>query len=181
LEVIRTVANPDKEAKVADLKERMGGVQALVLADYRGLTVQEINELRRAMRRESIDFAVVKNTLFNLALEGTGAEGIRPLLTGPTAVAFSRADTVTTAKTLVEFAKTHEKLKIKGGFADGQLYTADQIRRLSEIPPRDVLLATIVGALQAPMRDLAFTLRGVLSNFVFTLQAVADKRAAAGA
>ena len=162
---------------MAVLRERLAKVNALVLADYRGLTVPEINELRGAMRRDGIDFAVVKNTLFSIALEGTGAEALRALLSGPTAVAFSESHAVATAKVLVEFAKSHEKLVIKGGFGEGQLYSAAQVQQLSEIPPRDQLLAALVGSLQAPMADLAMTLRGILSDFVFTLQAVADKRA----
>ncbi len=171
------MTTPEKKAAVAELRERITASKAFIMADYRGLTVQEINELRRAMRQEGAKFAVVKNTLFSRALEGTDADPMRPLLVGPTAIAFSDSDAVAIAKVLVEFAKEHENLAIKGGFGEGQMYTLDEIKRLAELPSREELLAQLVRNLQGPMADFVFTLRGIMSDFVFTLQAVADKRA----
>ncbi len=171
------MTSPEKEAAVAELNKRIAASKAFIMADYRGLTVPEMNELRRAMRQEGAQFIVVKNSLFNRALEGTDAEPVRPLLVGPTAVAFSDLDAVAIAKVLVEFAKEHQNLTIKGGFGDGDVYTLEQIKSLSEIPSREELLGQLVGNLQGPMADFVFTLRGIISNFVFTLQAVADKRA----
>lgn len=171
------MTTPEKKAAVAELKERITASNAFIIADYRGLTVSEMNELRREMRQVGAQFTVVKNSLFNRALKGTHAEPLQPLLVGPTAVAFSDSDAVAMAKVLVKFAKEHQNLAIKGGFGEGQVYTLDQIKSLAELPSREELLAQLVRNLQGPVRGLVFTLRGIVSEFVFTLQAVADKRA----
>ncbi len=151
---------------------------ALLMTDYRGLTVSEITELRRSLRGAGTDYTVVKNTLFELAAKDLVKEDVTPLLVGPTAVAFVHQDPIASAKALVDFARTHKALEIKGGYVEGRVLGADQINALSKIPPREVLISQMLGAFQSPIAGFVGTLQGLMSQFVFTLQAVADKKAA---
>ncbi|MGD8238168.1 MAG: 50S ribosomal protein L10 [Armatimonadota bacterium] len=167
---------PEKEATVAQLREHIGAVPCAIACNYRGLRVAEINELRRLMRERDVDFRVVKNRLMKIAVGDTAAATLAELLSGPTALAFCE-DPVPAAKTLVEFASEHEVISIKGGIVDGELYSGEQVRRLAELPPRPLLLAQLLGGFNAPVAGLVHTLRGILSEFVFTLHAIADEQA----
>jgi large subunit ribosomal protein L10 len=169
---------PQKEATVEQLKERIASAPCAIACDYRGLRVAEINELRRRMRESDVDFRVIKNRLMKIAVADTDSGPLSELLTGPTALAFCD-DPVPAAKALVEFAAAHEVVNIKGGLIDGELCSEDVVRRLATLPSRLELLAQLVAGFNAPVTGLVYTLRGILSNFVFTLQAVAEKRAEA--
>lgn len=158
--------------------------QAVVLTEYRGLTVSQMGEIRKKLKEVDADFSVVKNTLFKRAL---GTESIDPqldaTLSGPTAAVFGLGDPVAAAKVVTEYIATtrNTPLKIKGGIVDGKFYDASNIEALSKVPPREVLIAQMLGSFNAPITGLVGTLNGIVSNFVFTLQAVADKRQAEGA
>lgn len=148
------------------------------MTDYRGLRVSESQALRRKLRDAGSDYKVVKNTLFELAAKDAGDSGLEGLLAGPTAVAFVHTDPVAAAKAVVDFAREHKAMSIKGGYMDGQIYDVNQIQALSKIPPKDVLIAQLLGSIQSPISGLVGTLQGVMSNLVYTLQAVADQKAA---
>jgi large subunit ribosomal protein L10 len=169
---------PQKEATVAQLRERVTSASCAIACDYRGLRVTEINELRRLMRQSDVGFSVVKNRLMRIAIQDTPAAALADLLTGPTALAFCD-DPVLAARTLVQFAAEHEVVGIKGGVVDGHLYSEHDVRRLATLPPRPVLLAQLVSGFNAPVAGLVYTLNGILANFVFTLQAIVDKQAEA--
>jgi large subunit ribosomal protein L10 len=156
----------DKERLVAELTERLRGTETLIVADYRGLTVTEIGELRGKLLEHGASFSVVKNTLTKRAAEAAGVDALLALLEGPTAIAFleSGGDPVAVAKALDDAAKS-EVLVIKGGLLEGAQLEADDVKRLAKLPPTDVLRAQLVGALAgsltmvvglfaAPMREL---------------------------
>lgn len=168
----------EKVDLVTKMHEDIQNSDALVMTDYRGLTVSEITDLRRSLRDAGTTYAVVKNTLFELAAKDQVKEDVTPLLVGPTAVAFVRQDPIASAKALVEFARTHKALEIKGGYVDGQVMSAAEITALSKIPPKEVLISQMLGAFQSPITGFVGTLQGIMSQFVFTLQAVADQKAA---
>jgi large subunit ribosomal protein L10 len=159
-------------AEIGALLEKSAGA---ILTDYRGLTVSEITELRKRLREQGAEYHVVKNTLFRRALNN--GEGLNPFLEGPTAVAFALEDPVGPAKVLVDFIREKRKVAVKAGYIDGRVYTADQMTALSKLPSKQVLLGQAVGAIQSPMSGLVFTLQGVISKFVYTLQSIADQKA----
>lgn len=177
----REVMQLPKEKKVESVRklhEDIANSIAFLLTDYRGLSVSEITALRRSLRDTGAEYRVVKNTLFQLAAEDLGESGLVEFLEGPTAVAFVHKDAIATAKALVEFMRVHKSLSIKGGYLEGSVFGGEQIQALSKVPPREVLVSQLMGALQSPMAGLVGTLQGVMSEFVYTLQAVADKKAA---
>jgi large subunit ribosomal protein L10 len=156
----------EKERLVEELTERLRSTETLIVADYRGLTVSEIDELRGKLIEQGARFTVVKNTLTKCAAEAAGVEGLVTLLDGPTAIAFleTGGDPVAVAKALDDAGKT-DVLVVRGGFLEGEEIGADDVRRLAKLPPADVLRAQLVGALAgslttvvglfaAPMRDL---------------------------
>ena len=156
----------EKERLVEELTERLRSTETLIVADYRGLTVSEIDELRGKLIEQGARFTVVKNTLTKRAAEAAGVEGLVTLLDGPTAIAFldTEGDPVAVAKALDDAGKA-EVLVIRGGFLEGEEIGADDVKRLAKLPPADVLRAQLVGALAgslttvvglfaAPMRDL---------------------------
>jgi large subunit ribosomal protein L10 len=157
----------DKERLVAELTERLKGAETLIVADYRGLTVTEIGDLRGKLLEQGASFSVVKNTLTRRAAEAAGAKDLLALLDGPTAIAFleSDGDPVAVAKALEDAATKTKVLVVRGGLLDGAEIGADDVKKLAKLPPTDVLRAQVVGALSgsltavvglfaAPMRDL---------------------------
>ena len=171
-----------KVENVADLRTLVGQTQAAILTDYRGLSVAELTELRTKLRATDTEFRVVKNTLFKRAAEGLlPVDQINQHLSGPTAIGFAKGDPVGAAKVLVDFARDHKALSVKAGVVGGIVYDATQVEALSKTPPREVLIAQMLGSLNGPITGFVGTLNGILSNFVFTLQAIADKQGGAEA
>ncbi len=158
----------NKKAIVAELTERLKGAQAGVLADYRGLTVAQDTELRAKLREAGVNYTIIKNTLIRFAANEVGMEGLDSVLHGPTALATCDNDVVAPAKVLVEFAKANEALEIKAGFVDGKVIDANEVKVYASIPSKDVLIAKMLGSLQAP-----------IGNLVRTLDAIAKKDASA--
>jgi large subunit ribosomal protein L10 len=157
----------DKEAEVAQLRERIQRATSLVLSDYRGLTVQEANELRRRLRSVAnggIEYRVTKNRLLRIAVEGTHAEGIRSGLVGPIAVALSYDEPSILAKTLVDYAKENEKFEIKGGLVEGEVVDVAAIRALAALPSKDELRAQLMATIRSPMQNLSSTVYALLGN-----------------
>jgi large subunit ribosomal protein L10 len=171
------MVRPDKIAEVERLTEKLRASQGLVLADYHGLTVADASELRGKCREMGVEFRVVKNRLLKRAVANVEAEPLLDLLIGPTGVAFGMEGAVEPAKVLVEFAKDHEKLTIKGGFLDGEILTAAQVEALSKIPGRQELLAMIARGFAAPATNFVGVLASMLRNLVGVMDAVAKKKA----
>ena len=153
-----------KKAVVAELVERLKGAQAGVLADYRGLTVAQDTELRAKLREAGVEYTIVKNTLTRFAANEVGLEGLDPVLHGPTALATSSDDVVAPAKVLVEFAKNNEQLEIKAGFVDGKVIDIDEVKVYASIPNKEVLIAKMLGSLQAPIGKLVRTLDAIANK-----------------
>jgi large subunit ribosomal protein L10 len=162
---------------VAELHEKFARAVSAVLADFRGLTVQEITDLRQQLRDASLELAVVKNTLARLAVQETPFERLSPYLKGPTSITLSYRDTVSPAKILSAYVKKQPKLAVRAGLFEGEIVPAEKIAEIADLPPRDVILAQALAAMQGPLAGLVWTLQGVLSTFIGTLQAIHDKKA----
>jgi len=172
------MANAEKVAAVAELTERFQTSSGAVLANYRGLTVAQLAELRRALGGQAT-FAVVKNTLTKIAATEAGvADQIGDLLIGPSAIAFVKGDVVEAAKGLREFAKANPALEIKGGIIDGRSMTPSEIDRLADLESRDVLLAMLAGAMKASMARAAATMAALPAQMARLAAALEAKRAA---
>lgn len=168
------MARPDKAAAVAELAERFRGSNAAVLTEYRGLTVAQLQQLRRSLG-EHASYAVVKNTLTSIAAKEAGVDDLDPLLEGPSAIAFVTGDPVEAAKGLRDFSKAHPLLVIKGGVLDGRPMSADEIRKLADLESREVLLAKLAGALQAKTAQAASLFQAPLSKAARTVEALRAK------
>jgi large subunit ribosomal protein L10 len=157
------MARADKAAAVAELTGRLNGSQAAVLTEYRGLTVAQLRELRSALAGTA-EYAVVKNTLARIAAREAGVDALVDLLEGPSAIAFVTGDPVAAAKGLRDYARANPALVLKGGVLQGRALSAEEVARLADLESRDVLLARIAGALQAPMAAAARTLAAPAST-----------------
>src|SRR5918912_2733688 len=165
----------DKATAVAELTESFRASSATLLTEYRGLTVAQLKELRRTLGRTTT-YAVTKNTLAKRAATDAGISGLDTLFTGPTALAFVAGDPVEAAKGLREFAKTHPLLVIKGGVFEGKAVSADEVRRLADLEPREVLLAKLAGAMKANLSKAAATFQAPLVKAARLAAALQDKR-----
>lgn len=168
----------EKVEQVTSISELLDRSQGLVLTDYRGLTVQEKADLTRRLRAAGAEFHVVKNTLFRLAYSERG-EDPSGMLSGPTAIAFALEDPVAPAKVITDFIREKRKGVVKGGIVEGRVYDVEGVTKLSQLPPKDQLVAQVVGAIQGPLAGLVFSLQGVIGNFVRTVQAIHDQKAEA--
>lgn len=167
-----------KQDLVAELAEQLKGTKAAFLADYRGLNVEKSTELRRKLRAAGAEYRIIKNTLLRLAAQGTPAACLDPQLKGPTAVTLVTADPVAPAKALVEFAKVNQAFELKAGMLDGKLLSAAEVKALAELPSREVLLARLLGTLNAPTSNFVGVLAAVPRSLVQVLSAVKDQKAA---
>ncbi len=170
----------EKAQVVERLSQRVGEAKCLYLADFTGLDVASMTELRARLSGAEVDFVVVKNTLARKALEDGPYADLSDHLVGPNAFAMSNVDVVSPAKILTEFAKEREKPSIKAGAIEGRVVSIDEIRRIAELPPREELLAQLVGYAKAPMAGLVYTLDALLAKLVRTLEAVRAKKVEQG-
>jgi large subunit ribosomal protein L10 len=166
--------NAEKIEKVAALKERIEGAQALLLAEYRGLSVHDATELRRSLS-EQARFSIVKNTLLRRAAADAGVAELEQLLDGPTAVAFVDGDVVATAKKVVDAAKKFPALVLKGGYLDGKLLSAAEAQALATLESREVLLSRVAGMMKAEMSRAASMFQALQVRFLGVLEAYRDK------
>ena len=157
-----------KQPVVQEIAEKIDGAQSIVLVDHRGLTVAQDTELRRQLREAGVTYKVYKNTMMNFAFKGTVFEGLSDLLNGPSALAISKEDATAPARVLCNFAKTADKLEIKGGVVEGKVYDAAGIAAVSTIPSREQLLSRLLGSMQSP-----------IANFARVIKQVAEKEPAA--
>jgi large subunit ribosomal protein L10 len=168
--------NAEKVATVAELTERFQTSSGAVLANYRGLTVAQLAELRRSLG-DRATFAVVKNTLTKIAATEAGvAEQLGSLLTGPSAIAFVKGDVVEAAKGLRDFARNNPALEIKGGVIDGKAMSPAEIERLADLESRDVLLAMLAGAMKASMANAVATMAALPTQMARLAAALEAKR-----
>lgn len=166
--------NAEKIEKVTALKERIEGAQALLLAEYRGLSVHDATELRRSLS-EQARFSVVKNTLLRRAAADAGVAELEQLLDGPTAVAFVDGDVVATAKKVVDAARKFPALVLKGGYLDGKLLSAAEAQALATLESREVLLSRVAGMMKAEMSQAASMFQALQVRFLGVLEAYRDK------
>lgn len=150
-----------KEAKVAGIKEKLEKAQAIVLADYQGLTVEEDTTLRKTLRESGVEYKVYKNNLVALAAKELGIEGLDAYLEGPVSIAFGYDDATAPARVLHTFAKDHKKLELKAGMVDGTLYNKEEVEKLATIPSKEVLIAKLLGSFKAPLSNLAYLLNAI--------------------
>jgi large subunit ribosomal protein L10 len=173
---------PEKVAVVAEVRQKFADSGGAVLTDYRGLDVASMAGLRRTLTEAGGDYKIYKNTLVRFAVQELGLD-IEDLLVGPTAIAFvglkpdgSPGDAAAVAKAIKDFARTNENLVIKGGVLDDKILSVDELRALADLPPRDVLLAQLAAAFQAPMAELAGLLQALPRGFAYGLKALIEKQ-----
>jgi len=163
----------EKIDAVAQLKDRIERSTMVVSTQYRGMTVKEIQELRRKMREAGLEVKVVKNTLLRLASEQAGKLGIMDVVEGPTALTISYGDIIEAAKAVTGYAQTAPgAFQLRGGFMDGAVLTANDLRDLTKIPPKHVLLAQFMGQMQAPLAGFIALLDGPLQELTLLLQSL---------
>jgi len=167
---------PKKIAAVVSLKDKLKRSKSVILADYTGLTVEEITGLRKELRKSKTEFTVVKNTLLNLALEGGQTTKLKELLKGPVAVAFGYEDEVAPARIIQKFIKDFEKLTVKGGLVDNCFVDASQVKELSKLPSREQLIAMVVGGIMSPISGFHNVCQGLLRSLVYALSEVQKKK-----
>lgn len=156
-----------KQQTVNVVAEKLSSSPSTIIADYRGLNVAQVTELRKQLREAGVEFQVIKNSIVRRATEGTDYTALNDILTGPTAVAFSGEDAVAPAKILFNFAKENTALQIKGGLVEGKVVDESQVKDLAQLPSREGLLSMLLSVLQAPVR-----------NFALAVKAVGDKQEA---
>lgn len=164
-----------KKAVVSEVNAKLTDAEAALLAEYRGLTVAQMTDLRKRARESEVYMRVVKNTLVRRAIEGSQFECLKDQLVGPLALAISR-DPVAVAKVFSDFAQDNDQLQIKVGAMGGKLMSIDQVQSLAKLPSREQLLATLLGTMQAPVQKFVQTLNEVPGKFVRTLAAVRDAK-----
>jgi large subunit ribosomal protein L10 len=169
----------EKQQIAEDLRDRFSKSAIIVLTDYKGLDVAAMNDLRRKLRAEQIEYQVVKNTLLIRASEDNDVALIKDYFKGPSAIALSYDDPVAPAKVLSQFAKEHDKLEIKVGVMDGQVLDANAIQALAKLPSREVLLGQLLSALNAVPTSFVRTIAEVPRSLVNVLAAIRDQKEAA--
>lgn len=167
---------PAKVAVVDEVRQRLDAASASVVTEYRGLTVSQIAELRRSLTVAGGDYKIFKNTLVRRAIDGSEHALLEELLTGPTAIAFVHGDVSAVAKALRDFSRANAHLVVKGGLLDGTLLSPAQLGALAELPSKDVMLARLAGAIQAPLAQLAGLIEALPRNLAYGLKALVDQR-----
>jgi large subunit ribosomal protein L10 len=163
-------------AEIHDLFERATGV---VLTQYKGLTVEEMTGFRDNLRTHGVQYRVVKNTLASIAAEGTSIEVAKDYFTGPVGVAISYDDPAPLCKETLAFAKENETLKVMGGVIDGVFYEIDGLKKIADLPSRDVMLSMMAGTFQAPTSMMARLLQATVVKFAYAMHALKEKKEAA--
>jgi large subunit ribosomal protein L10 len=165
-----------KRETVAELREALSSSRTLIVSEYRGLSVKELAEIRRALRKQDVSYRIVKNRLMRIAAHDTVGEALGPLLVGPTAIAFGN-DESTTAKAVLDATRPYKIVTITGGVLGNRSITADAVRSLASLPSREVLLAKLAGGMQAPIATLGGLLAANIRNLGYALSQVRDQKA----
>lgn len=171
----------EKIQTVADIKEKLSTTKGAVLTNYRGLTVAQDTKLRRKLREAGVEYRVFKNTMTRIAAKEAGIEGLDPYLEGPTAIAISYTDPVAPAKIISDFVKENklQALEVKAGLVEGKVIDANGVKALSNLPPREVLIAQVLAGFQAPIAGFVNVLSGTMRNLVYALEAVRKQKESA--
>lgn len=167
-----------KSEKVDAIKAKLEKAQVAILTEYKGLSVEEITKLRRALQKEGGDFMVTKNTLAKVAVKGTDFEVLTEAFTGPIALAFGFEDQVSPAKAVAKFIKDTKKGAILGAALDGKLLSADEAEALAKLPSKEELIAKILGSINSPASGIANSVNAVMSQLTRAMAAVRDQKAA---
>ncbi|HIS74104.1 TPA: 50S ribosomal protein L10 [Candidatus Galligastranaerophilus intestinavium] len=166
-----------KNEKIEYFKKQFEQAKVAIVTDYRGLSVDEITQLRRALQKENSDFTVTKNTLCKIASKGTNFEAIESLMQGPNAIAFGFGDEVSAAKVVAKFIKENKKGEIIGGVMEGNLLNADEAKKLANMPSREELYAKMLGSINSPASGIVYGVNSVMSALVRAIDAVAKQKA----
>jgi large subunit ribosomal protein L10 len=172
----QNAARAHKADVVDEVKTRLGAASASIVSEYRGLSVAELAALRHALTAAGGDYKIFKNTLVRRAVDGGEYQPLSEYLSGPSALTFVQGDLSAVAKALRDFSRANPHLVIKGGLADGSLLTSADLAALADLPPRDVLLARLAGALAAPMQQMAGLLQALPQNLVYGISALIEQR-----
>ena len=167
----------EKVEKVKNIKEKIAASSSLILTDYRGMTANQITDLRKKLHPLSAEYEVVKNRLGKLALQKDEEIKLKDLLKGPTAVAYGRGDPALPAKVIYEFIEEHSKPLVKGGIIEGKFQDAAAIKMLSKLPSREVLIAKVVSGMASPIYSLVYVLSGTIRKLVYVLDAIKISKA----
>lgn len=170
---------PEKVAKVAEIKELLQNSKAVILVDFKGLTVAEDTEFRAKLREAGVKYGVVKNSFLRIAAKEVGIDGVEPALAENTAIACAKDDPVPVAKIVSEFVKSTNKLKIKLAVLDGKVIDVKAVKALADLPPKDVLLAKMLGSMQSPITGFVRVLNGTITKVVYALEAVRKQKESA--
>jgi large subunit ribosomal protein L10 len=173
------MARPEKVAEVQAIASRIEAAQSMVLADFTGLTVEQMTVFRRTCREKAVECRVVKNRLARIAADNSGLAAMKDHLTGPTAIVFGAESQVDPAKLVVDFAKDNEAMEIKGGFVDGEFLDTAKVVALSKVPSREELLAKMMGSINSPASGLVGTINGVAAALARVIDAAAKQKAEA--
>jgi large subunit ribosomal protein L10 len=168
-----------KRESVAELREVLSTSRTLIVSEYRGLTVKEIAEIRRALNKQDVTYRIVKNRLMRIAAQDSVGEALSPLLVGPTAIAFGN-DESSTAKAVIDATRPYRVVTITGAVLGDRAISADAVRSLASLPSREVLLAKLAGGMQAPVATLAGLLAANIRNLGYALSQVRDQKAQSG-
>jgi large subunit ribosomal protein L10 len=171
----------EKQAVVSEIKGKLSGLKGAVLTNYRGLSVAQDTKLRRKLREAGVEYRVIKNTLTRIAANEIGIDGLDKYLEGPTAIAMSATDPVAPAKILSDFIRENklQAIEIKAGLVEGKVIDASGVKALASLPPREVLVAKLLGTMQAPISGFVRTLNGIPSNLVYALEAIRKQKESA--
>ena len=167
-----------KQGIVEDIKAKFENCQSAILIDYRGLTVEEVTDLRNKFREAGVEYRVLKNTMIRRAVDALGMEGLDSVLEGPTAVAFGMEDAVAPAKIISEFIKKTNKTEIKAGVLEGKVVDVAAVNALASLPSREVLVAKVLGSMNAPITGFVTALSGNIRNLQYVLNAIGEKKSA---
>ena len=170
----------EKTERVDQLAAVIAESKSMVLADFAGIDVAAVTELRRQFRAAAVDYRVVKNRLAKRAVVEAGLSDLEPFFAGPTAVAFAQEDPLAAAQVLQKFIDAGGKMAIKSGFLDGQVLSADEVKALASLPPREELLAQVTGAVRGPLAGFVGALNGLLQKLVGVIAAIEEQQRTAG-
>ncbi len=166
----------EKGQVIEELKDKFSKAKAVILTDYKGMTVAELSELRGLLRGAKVDYRVIKNTFARIASEDTPISTAKDAFKGPVGIAIGYADPVAVAKKVIEFTRKSEKLRLSGGVIEGKFCAANDIRAIAELPPKEVLLSMLAGAFQAPLSKMAGALSATVSSFAYAMEALKTKK-----
>jgi large subunit ribosomal protein L10 len=169
------VVRPEKQQEVDALKTKFGAAKGIVLADFTGVTVAEVSELRRKCREARVEYKVVKNTLARIAARDADLEGLVDHFDGPIAIALSTVDAVAPARVLADFVRAYQKMTLKVGYFDGRIYRDTQVVEIANLPSREVLLAQVMGAIEAPISQVIWCIESGLRDVISVIDQAGKK------